>query len=494
MSLGVRLSAGMSGRNGGAGPAEGGAVLVEGRAANLPIASPFVSDSPLCLRQNGAGLVLAGGDETLPVALPAAPAFYGRSTKDGVPYRHIALLHGSDCLASTVLQNCRYWGTPARCRFCGIELSLNAGDTVAVKTPAMLAEVAAFAAEHDGVRHVVLTTGTGRRREEVDHLAACARAVKDASGLPVHAQIMPPRHGADLDRLKAAGVDTLGIHIECLDAAVLRRMAPPKAALGLSAYVAAWRRAVEVFGPGQVSSFVIAGLGERPESLLRGCELLSDIGVYPFLVPLRPIPGSLLDGWRPPPPEVMIDLYRKVAKMLGRKGIAARDCKAGCVRCGACSALPFFERPAAEMVCRPARNQEERAAALALRRRVFVEEQGLFAHSDLDPDDPRAIHLIALREGELVGTVRVFAVADSEEHWIGGRLAVTAGKRAAGAGKLLVREAVRTVGVRGCRRFTATIQEANVPFFLSLGWSLDGPPFTFHGRPHQPMRADLSSE
>ncbi len=495
MSLGVRLSARLPGRRGGAGPAEGGAVLAEGRAANLPVASPFVAGSPLCLRPNGKGLVLAEGDESLPVSLPPRPAFYGRRTAEGVPYRHIALLHGADCLASTVLQNCRFWATPARCRFCGIELSLAAGSTVALKTPAQLAEVAAFAAEHDGVRHVVLTTGTARsREEEVEHLARCARAVKDASGLPVHAQIMPPQKPGALDRLRSAGVDTLGIHIESFDAAVLRRMAPPKAALGLSAYVGAWRRAVECFGPGQVSSFVIAGLGERPESLLAGCELLSDLGVYPFLVPLRPIPGSALEGWRPPAPETMIGLYRRVAKMLGRKGISSRDCKAGCVRCGACSALAFFERPPSELICRPARTPDERRAALALRHRVFVAEQGLFAHSDRDPDDARSIHLVALRGRELLGTVRVFPVADSAEHWIGGRLAVQAGRRAAGVGKLLVREAVRTVGVRGCRRFTATIQEANVPFFRSLGWRPDGPPFEFHGRPHQPMAADLSSE
>jgi hypothetical protein len=39
----------------------------------------------------------------------------------------------------------------------------------------------------------------------------------------------------------------------------------------------------------------------------------------------------------------------------------------------------------------------------------------------------------------------------------------------------------------------AMIQLANVPFFLALGWELDGPVSDFHGREHQPMAIALSA-
>ena len=65
----------------------------------------------------------------------------GSPTADGVPYWQLALMH-LDSLASTVLQTCAYWGNEDQCRFCGIGVSLASGNTVLVKRPAQLAEVA----------------------------------------------------------------------------------------------------------------------------------------------------------------------------------------------------------------------------------------------------------------------------------------------------------------------------------------------------------------
>ena len=64
-------------------------------------------------------------------------------------------------LATTVLQTCvRYQSRTKTCQFCAIGQSLAAGRTIARKTPAQLAEVAKAAVELDGVKHMVMTTGT----------------------------------------------------------------------------------------------------------------------------------------------------------------------------------------------------------------------------------------------------------------------------------------------------------------------------------------------
>ena len=95
------------------------------------------------------------------VNFPARPRFYDLSTADGVPYSKIAVLHGRDVLATTVLQTCiRYRSRTKTCQFCAIGQSLAAGRTVERKTPAQLAEVAKAAVELDGIKHMVMTTGT----------------------------------------------------------------------------------------------------------------------------------------------------------------------------------------------------------------------------------------------------------------------------------------------------------------------------------------------
>jgi len=176
-SLGLRVKDGLASRRGGAGPAEGGAFILDGLAVNAPTQSPFVAHSPYSLvRDSGRYLLCRDDLPLLPVELPQPPRFYGRRTQEGVPYHQIALLHGRDCLATTVSQKCVFWNSPQRCAFCGIELSLQAGRTLARKSPAQLAEVAAAARDLDGVRQVVLTTGSAHPPgSELPLLAACAR-------------------------------------------------------------------------------------------------------------------------------------------------------------------------------------------------------------------------------------------------------------------------------------------------------------------------------
>jgi radical SAM protein (TIGR04043 family)/putative N-acetyltransferase (TIGR04045 family) len=492
-SLGVRIQERILQRKGGAGPADGGSILIEGIPVNVPVGSTYVMKSPYSVEhRDGHTKLFKDVQELLPVSFIQRPKFYDYETADQVPCSQIALLHGKDCLATSVIQTCIYWNSTQRCRFCGIELSLDNKQTIKVKTPQQLADVASKAKELDSVSHVVLTTGTDRPPgKELSSLASCAYAIKEAAGLPVHAQFLPPLNQEMLHELKYAGVDTVGIHIESFDSEILSRIAPCKASIGLERYEQAWKKAVDLFGPNQVSSFVIVGLGEQPGSVISGCEGLADLGVYPFVVPLRPIPGSLMKDAAPPDPEVMKYIYERVADILREKGLSAARSLAGCVRCGACSALHSFEQPAERLTCHSARTNAELAQAYEIRKEVFVTEQGLFKDSDQDEHDTRSIHLVAEVDGQVVGTVRVFPAGNGNGHWVGGRLGVKNGYRSYGVGEVLVKKAVQRVKRCGCTRFTAHIQLENEPFFSGLGWRAVGPVIEHCGRPHQVMEADL---
>jgi biotin synthase-related radical SAM superfamily protein len=93
-----------------------------------------------------------------------------------------------------------------------------------------------------------------------------------------------------------------------------------------------------------VSTYLILGLGETAESVIDGCRAALERGVYPFVVPLRPAPGSLLADARPPSPEYVREVYERVAPLIAEAGLLSQGARAGCVRCQACSALSTFER------------------------------------------------------------------------------------------------------------------------------------------------------
>jgi len=345
-SLGLRVINRNPNRRGGAGPAEGISILIDDIPVNVPAKAHYVSKSPYFLKaSNGTNFLFRNKTELFPVSIIHEPKFYDITTKDGIKLKKIALLHGKNCLATTVIQKCVYWNTPNRCKFCGIELSLRNGQTLALKTPEQLAEVAKTAKELDDVRHFVLTSGSVRPSlKGIRYISDCIRSIKKAVDLPIHVQVEPPEDPEELEEFKDAGLDTIGLHIESFDFDILSKIAPVKAMFGIERYENAWKKSVELFGSNQVSTFLIAGLGERRESIIRGSEYLAGMGVFPFLVPFRPIPGTVLGKKLPPAPDLMISLYEEVTKILEKNDISSEKSKAGCVRCGACSAIAEFEK------------------------------------------------------------------------------------------------------------------------------------------------------
>jgi putative N-acetyltransferase (TIGR04045 family) len=137
----------------------------------------------------------------------------------------------------------------------------------------------------------------------------------------------------------------------------------------------------------------------------------------------------------------------------------------------------------------------ERAEHLSIRHRVFVDEQAVFAESDVDSRDGEetTIAVLGYSDGIAVGTVRLFPLDPTEGRWQGDRLAVLPAYRTHGAGAPLVRYAVASAGARGGRTMVAHIQPANVVFFQRLGWVPVGPREIYAGLPHQPMCVDLPS-
>jgi radical SAM protein (TIGR04043 family) len=345
-SLGVRVPEQFSGKKGGAGPSEGNVIMIDGHYISVPTQSWFVASSPYRIEKDGSDFVLFyEQDSVCKIQLPTRPAYYDLETESGIALDKIALIHGSNCLASTVYQDCVYWNTDNRCAFCGIGISLAKEATVLEKEPQDLGYAAEMARRLDNAEHVTLTSGAWADEDQgIDHILRCIESIKSGAAIPVHVQICPPREMDVFDRLKESGADTVGVHIETCSMDILNRIAPPKAHIGWDRYIKSWERAVSVFGKNQVSSFIIAGIGEKPDGILNGAELLCSRDVFPYVLPLRPVPGTVLETNRPPAPEEMIFIYEGLSSLLRKYNLSSDLSKAGCVRCGACSALALFEK------------------------------------------------------------------------------------------------------------------------------------------------------
>lgn len=125
------------------------------------------------------------------------------------------------------------------------------------------------------------------------------------------------------------------------------------------------------------------------------------------------------------------------------------------------------------------------ATCRALRRAVFIEEQGVPEAEELDDLDDRALHLLALRDGRPVGSARLLVLGEVVKV---GRVCVLADQRGQGLGTALMRAAVDLArGVPGVVRVKLGAQTHALGFYERLGFVAFGPGFLDAGIPHRDM-------
>lgn len=334
---------GLPDRIGGAGPSDAIFMRIDSIDVSIPLRGNYVKNSVYSLKKiNGNFLVFKNNKELCLAEKIKEPEFYKKETSDGIPYRKIFHTHGKDCIGTTVFQSCIYWNTPLGCKFCGTGLSLKNNNTISVKKPEQVYTVAASAVE-ENFSHAVLTTGSQRDENNLfNHLSDCVRILKKLP-IMVQVQVSPPENIFLLKRLKEAGTDTIAINIESFDENVIRATAPGKAEIGLKRYFRTMKYAVKLFGKNQVISFVLAGLGENKTSIIEGAEKVTSIGVYPFIVPFRPIYATPLANMTPPSPAYLKEINSEVAEILKKYNLSYKKIRAGCGRCTCCSPLPDYE-------------------------------------------------------------------------------------------------------------------------------------------------------
>ena len=162
--------------------------------------------------------------------------------------------------------------------------------------------------------------------------------------LPIQGQCEPPDDDVWHQRMFDAGIDTLGMHLEVVTPEVRAAIMPGKASVPLEKYFSSFEAAVKVFGRGQVSTYILAGLGDTPEAILEISAKLCAMGVYPFVVPFVPISGTPLESHPAPSSAFMVSILKPLGEMIVEAGMRSEDVKAGCAKCGACSALSTYEK------------------------------------------------------------------------------------------------------------------------------------------------------
>lgn len=129
------------------------------------------------------------------------------------------------------------------------------------------------------------------------------------------------------------------------------------------------------------------------------------------------------------------------------------------------------------------------ATCRALRRVVFIEEQGVSEADEVDDLDGQAIHLLATRDARPVGSARLLVYGETGKV---GRVCVLADQRGTGLGAALMQAVIAEFrGIAGVKRVKLGAQTHALGFYERLGFVAFGDEFDDAGIPHRDMVLEL---
>ena len=128
--------------------------------------------------------------------------------------------------------------------------------------------------------------------------------------------------------------------------------------------------------------------------------------------------------------------------------------------------------------------EESQGLIKPIRYQVFVIEQNIPESEEWDEDDARAVHALAWRDDQAVGTGRLII---DENHAKIGRMAVLMHHRSKGFGRSILKALIHEGKKWGIQVITLHAQSHAIAFYASEGFISEGEPFDEVGIPHQKM-------
>ncbi|MFT7058237.1 MAG: ElaA protein [Pseudorhodobacter sp.] len=128
---------------------------------------------------------------------------------------------------------------------------------------------------------------------------------------------------------------------------------------------------------------------------------------------------------------------------------------------------------------------QDLTACHALRRTVFIDEQGVSEAEEMDDLDGQAVHLLARVAGQPAGSARLLTYGDTGKI---GRVCVLQSQRGTGLGAALIHAAVAVFRDQpGVTSVKLGAQIHALVFYEKLGFAAYGPEYDDAGIPHRDM-------
>ncbi len=130
-----------------------------------------------------------------------------------------------------------------------------------------------------------------------------------------------------------------------------------------------------------------------------------------------------------------------------------------------------------------------RKDAMAIRFKVFVDEQEVPEDLEIDDLEEDAHHMVLYEKDEPVATARIFEI--DEGYYKIQRVAVYKDQRGKGYGAKTIQEAEKKIRALGGHKIILGAQLQALPFYEKLGYKVSSEEYMDAGIPHHDVTKDL---
>ena len=293
---------------------------------NISVAEEFSSESLYLIVKRDGGYRITGRGWDEPIT------FYENLPLTGTVVDELAQYHSHTCINIWPSTTCCYDTPEMKCRFCSLmadaEAPLDTGE---------LSEGLRLLLEK--VPKNVALNFSGGTYKSPDHMARywidLARKIRAFSDVSITVELAPPSDLGILREMKEAGINVVIMNLEIADPARRREICPGKSRISYAHYHAAFREAVKLFGWGMVSSVLIGGIQPK-EDIMKECAVMASEGVFPTVMPFRPMDDCVYYGLDRCKPEELLEMGDYLGGLLVKYGLDCRK-QPGCTECGGCS-------------------------------------------------------------------------------------------------------------------------------------------------------------
>lgn len=292
---------------------------------NVSIADNFAHESPYLLDEKDGNFFITDGKNSFPVS------FFGALPHTGTVVDDFARLHSKGCVTIWPNSNCCYDRENEKCRFCSIvkerETPLDA-DVLADSIKKL------FELSKDNMLN--FSGGTYKNPDVMaDYWIDLVKKIRAFSDAKIAIEFAPPSDLEKIAALKNAGTDVAIMNLEVANDELRKKICPGKSKISYDHYYKAFEKAVGVFGWGQVSSVLIAGIQPK-EDIMAECEKMAKIGVFPTVMPIRPLDNAPVDISTRCKTQDLIEIATHLSGLLVKYNLDFKK-QEGCTKCGGCS-------------------------------------------------------------------------------------------------------------------------------------------------------------